>query len=346
MLYIAGANESLTKDVNLEINFMEVGFNTGNMAIARGVKDIIEKYFQQIPVRYNSSCDISASDVLVIGAANWISKTVELNWLFEPGIERFQKILVLGLGVQNKIDSIEMLSDSCQKFLRWLIEKEAVICTRDKISKNILSKYSERVFWTGCPSLRIKKPNLNNLSRSGISYGGSLEVLAHANNIDDLRAFEKIAIQEISKNIEFNNYILQAEFPLFNAIKSVDDKLFKDYVFSRVNITIEDLAIEKFKFYFDLDDWINDLSKNKFFIGTRLHGNILSWIAGVKGFLIAHDARTKSFIEDFKFPGIYLEGPQNFSDLIIKTIEHDYSEFELIVYETGEVLSKAINLID
>ncbi len=344
MIYIAGAGEFTSNKTDLQSKFQAIGFNTGNMAIARGVKDIIDEYFQTKSTRYAPSYEINENDLLVIGAANWISKTIDLSWLFSPGIERFKRILILGLGVQNEVESLDNLSSSCQKFLRWLFEKNAVICTRDQITKSLLERYSDQVFWTGCPSLRIKVKSLSDRSRSGVSYGGSIEVLRHALNVNDLINLEKTIISELCPRNNFTSYILQAELPLINAIDSKDFKLFHQYINAQLKINTNDSLINKFKFYFDLDEWINQLSENEIFFGTRLHGNILAWLSGTKSFLIGHDARTKSFIDDFKFPGMHLKSSINLDDLIHEIKCSNYSNFNLMIEKTRANLFDAAKL--
>jgi hypothetical protein len=344
MIYIAGAGEFTSNKTDLQSKFQAIGFNTGNMAIARGVKDIIEKYFQTESIRYDSSSKINENDILVIGAANWISKTIDLDWLFAPGIERFERILIFGLGVQNEVEDLDNLSSSCQKLLRWLIEKNAVICTRDQVTKTLLDRYYERVFWTGCPSLRIIVKSLSKNIRSGISYGGSVEVLGHANNVNDLTALEEKVISELCNHTNFTSYILQAELPLMSAIDTKDYKLFHDYLNAELKININDSLINKFKFYFDLDEWISQLSEREIFFGTRLHGNILAWLSGTPAFLIAHDTRTKSFIDDFKFPGVYLKPKIVLDDLINEVKCSDYSNFNGMIELSKENLSNAIKL--
>ena len=145
MIYVTGANERISADAELSYNFMQVGYNTGNMAIARGVRDILQREFGVIAPPYHPAVEIASDDILVIGAANWISKSVNLDWLFQPGIERFEKILVLGVGVQNEVTNLEELSPSCSKLISWLIKKNAVVCTRDKFSHEFLSSYLEYV---------------------------------------------------------------------------------------------------------------------------------------------------------------------------------------------------------
>jgi hypothetical protein len=344
MIYIAGAGEFTSNKADLQSKFQAIGFNTGNMAIARGVKDIIKGYFQTESYRYEPSYEINENDLLVIGAANWISKTIDLSWLFEPGIERFKRILILGLGIQEEIESLDDLSPTCQKFLRWLFEKNAVICTRDKITKLLLNKYSDQIFWTGCPSLRIEVKSLSNRSRSGISYGGSIEVLKYSFEVNDLISLETKILNELCSHTNFKNYFLQAELPLINAIDTKDHELFHQYIKAELKININDSLINKFKFYFDLDEWINQLSENEIFFGTRLHGNILAWLSGNKSFLIAHDARTKSFIDDFKFPGMILKSSINLDDLINEIRYSDYSNFNMMIEETRVNLLNATQL--
>lgn len=345
MIYITGANETLTAQAGCEYNFMEVGYNTGNMAIARGVKDVVRNYFGVEAQRYNSSANISPDDLLVIGAANWISNSVNLDWIFYPGIDRFRRILVLGLGVQNDINDLYEVSPSGRKFLDWIFGADSVICTRDTKTFNLLSKYKKKIFWTGCPSLRIQMTMPNNkMPRSGFSYGGSIEVISHSTNSRALRDFEKSIITNYCTASNFNKYILQAEFPLMDSINNNNLNKFSNYLEANLNLRNFEAAllINRFEYFFDIDEWLNSLLNNSLFFGTRLHGNILAWHAGVKSFLLAHDARTKAFLEDFGFPGMSLDAACDVSFVIDQCRNVDYEIFEQKLKVTLENLNDAV----
>jgi hypothetical protein len=347
MIYVTGANERISSDVSLSYNFMEVGYNTGNMAIARGVRDILLREYGVLAPPYNSSTEITSEDILVIGAANWISKSVNLDWLFQPGIERFTKIIVLGIGVQNEVENLKELSPTCTRFISWLIEKNAVVCTRDKFSHEFLSDYLQNVFWTGCPSLRIdstrvKLPEIT----SGISYGGSIEVLAHAKNTKQLINFERQIFNNSQKLENFNNYIMQAELPLMESIDKKNWSDFREYVLKKISIdSIDQEFLNKFLYFFSIDDWMETLAASEIFIGTRLHGNILAWRCGVSPFLVTHDSRTQAFLEDFKFPGVQLTDGLMFNDCVEMARKANISNFVDIIQLTNINLQTALSCI-
>jgi polysaccharide pyruvyl transferase WcaK-like protein len=344
MIYVTGANERISGDVDLSYNFMEVGYNTGNMAIARGVRDILFREFGVLAPPYNSSADITSEDILVIGAANWISKSVNLDWLFQPGIERFTKILVLGIGVQNEVKNLNELSSSCTRLISWLIEKNATVCTRDKFSHEFLSAYLKNVFWTGCPSLRIDSTRVQRPANiSGISYGGSIEVLSHAKNTQQLIDFERQIFHNAPSLGNFNSYIMQAELPLMESIRKKNWIEFQAYVSKKISIdSVDQKFLNKFSYFFSIDDWMESLAASKIFIGTRLHGNILAWHCGVSPFLITHDSRTQAFIEDFKFPGVQLADGLLFDDCVEMARKANTSNFVEILQLTNVNLQAAL----
>jgi len=340
MIYIAGANEHIS-GANIKQSFMEVGFNTGNMAIARGVTDLVKSNLSLDYKTFEPGIEVKNSDVLVIGAANWISKSVDLSWLMIPEIYRFDKVLVLGLGVQNIVGNFSELSQTAKNFLEFLIQKDAVICTRDKITESFLKPHLKKDFWTGCPSLRINVPKIVAEKKSNsIAYGGSLEVIGHAKNSPLLSKFESSILEGLATS-SIDSYILQAEFPIMEALSEKKYDQITAFISSRFGIDPSRVNVNKFKYFFSIDEWIETLWSSEYFIGTRLHGNILAWKAGAKPFLISHDVRTHAFLEDFKFPGYELTEEKTIDQVLEDSKKFNFEQFEEILHFTEKNLQNA-----
>jgi hypothetical protein len=343
-IYQAGANEILTS-TNLKTNFMEIGFNTGNMAIARGVTDLIIDNFGSPYMSLTRGDEIHDEDILVIGAANWISKSVDLSWLLNLQIEKFSRILVLGLGIQNLINDLSEMSPTANNFIDILIRKNAVVCTRDKITEKILKLHVKKLFWTGCPSLRLKSPPcIESRIPNSIAYGGSVEVITHAKNSPLMAKFEASILKNMN-NSDIISYILQAEYPIMEAINLLEYGKIGDYLKMRFGINSSDIVTNKFNYYFSINQWMEALSKADYFIGTRLHGNILAWKSGSKPFLIAHDIRTNSFLEDFKFPGYELTSEKSLQQVLEDSLQYTYDEFYEQLHKTEGNLKEAFTQV-
>lgn len=68
---------------------------------------------------------------------------------------------------------------------------------------------------------------------------------------------------------------------------------------SRIPSHLEDPYIKngKEKFFTDVSPWISFLKDKDFTLGTRIHGNVFSLLAGTPAFVIAHDSRTLELAE-------------------------------------------------
>ena len=342
-IYKVGANH-LTSGSSLDIVYQEIGYNSGNILISHGTEFIIKNYLGSEFELLTWTSEIENTDVLIIAAANWISNTVDLSWLFEYPIQNFERIIVLGLGISN-ILNYESLSLSSRKFINFLDEKKAIVCTRDSNSKSYLQEFISKVYWTGCPSLRLESlPYIDRDIPNLVGLSGSIELAGGVENSEEFLAYEYHLFNEL-KNSKNSVYILQAEYNLMELISRQNYEALLAYLEINFNFDFSIEVSKKIKYIINVEEWRKELSTLDYFIGTRLHGNILAEKCGVKPFLVAHDLRTQLFLEDFKFPGCKFVSGLNYEELIIKSDNsklHDYYEKLL---ETNENLNKAISIL-
>lgn len=81
-----------------------------------------------------------------------------------------------------------------------------------------------------------------------------------------------------------------------------------------------------FKFY-DVSAWKQHLSRYSFSFGTRFHGNMIAFHAGVPALWFVHDMRTEELCQHFSLPHIYHEKISGSTALSDLSGQADYSEF-------------------
>lgn len=153
------------------------------------------------------------------------------------------------------------------------------------------------------------------------------------------------SILENLNNSNIVSYILQAEYPIMEAIHLSEYEKIGNYLKIKFGINYPDIVTNKFNYYFSINQWIEALSKVDYFIGTRLHGNILAWKSGSRPFLIAHDIRTNSFLEDFKFPGYELTSEKSLEQVLEDSLQCTYDKFYEQLHKTEKNLREAFTQV-
>lgn len=83
---------------------------------------------------------------------------------------------------------------------------------------------------------------------------------------------------------------------------------------------------KRLRIYGDYLAWDEDLKNSgfNFSIGGRIHGNIVSLLAGIPAFIDGHDSRVMELAEYFSIPCVHMSGPEDLFDIYSRL---DYGQF-------------------
>jgi hypothetical protein len=290
------------------------GFNTGNILFSEGLYRTV-KNAKRCGYHFDET-DLCEADCIIIAGANWLNDFDDFGWLADPLAKTELPIFMVGIGAQSAdSNSIPKLKSGTLKLMKIISERSASISTRGGFSSEVLASYGiKNSHVTGCPSLLMRgaaPPAIGGIARitpTSCAIHSTRHLYAPAKGI---HAY--LYRQAIEQNIPI---VLQSElsdlYYTFGRTQNVE-------IMQKVNPvvvesygclidTVASYLREKSSIFFELNHWIQYLSRRQFCFGTRLHGCVASLIAGTPATLITHDTRTLEaaqimgipFIEDHK----------------------------------------------
>ena len=332
------AKNEATTHYSLEKIMSDLGQNTGNLAFWHAVDSHIDmpKLYVNAdfdPAQVNAECS-----ALVLPAANFIGRHLDLTPYTRFLNEIDVPILVLGLGMQFELgDTAQATSPSTDDFINMLISKDATVATRGQQTAEFLSGRGLRnVTVTGCPSNYIS-PALTFKYESlyerillnfqiGTKYQAALPFIG--NWVDGGNA--SMVWQGFEDPIA---YLHDCRSPDADLMTAFCDSLrpgmslpeFKRWLFRNSN------------YFFGAREWMEFCSRFTLSIGTRFHGNMLAIQSGVPAVFVVHDQRTQEMVELFKLPHVSLERIATYRSLdkVLSIVDADMSPYMKVRRELG-----------
>jgi len=319
-----GAPVVVTEEHDLEKKFHETGLNTGNLVIGNAVNKhlgnrVVSRilFGDQIP----NNGDF---DAIVIPASNFIREDANYDHIINELNKSNVPIITIGLGSQaSNITSGVKLNKSVTSFLNLLSDRSpSSIGVRgfhtaevlfDNGIKNIDVIGCPTAFYRMDPEFQIQRKKYNELDIiSNIAVGPQF-----TDFVKDL-AKNKIPV------------VLQDE--LFIIYKEFNGSDYRK-VYSFLN---------KYKIFFNTEDWIRHLRNYDLMIGPRMHGNMLALQSGLMAIWLSHDSRTSELIDYIKLPNI------NISDFSYKHIEKLYHEIDIDTFNKNfkDIYAKYTHFLD
>lgn len=287
------------------------GNNSGNMLFTSAVYSQI-KGAEHIGFDFSPEHVGERFDSIVIPAANWINSRQDWGALADRLEASGLPVTVVGLGGQISIEDIGQIPEGTKRFLSVCGERGTAIGVRGDYTAEIISALGiKNVKALGCPSIFyhggipvIRDLPLTRKFRLGV--GPTRYDLAPASfEASGQRQIYQYAIRNAS-----SIYYQSEQFEIEVLDRSVDKASLNrgaDYYSISSADELENLILQKGKFHTSLPQWISDVKKDDFYIGTRIHGVIAAALAGTPGLLITHDHRTKELAEFMCVPSVPLE---------------------------------------
>ncbi|MFD6150708.1 polysaccharide pyruvyl transferase family protein [Streptomyces sp. NPDC060243] len=293
----------------LEQNF--VGNNVGNLVFSDSAHKMLDVPGVELtlgglgPRSMPTATEINERfDHVVLPFANAFRPQFELTY-WTTLIERLKvPVTVLSVGAQTTLDGdvspLRPMDDQVKRFVRAVLERSPSIGVRGEVTaRYIRSLGFSDVEVIGCPSL--------------FRYGRELDVREPVGPLSDDALIGMYTTRGVEGSLGTMVTEHTRKYPrlrhIGQDISELRTMLWGDA--SEVRDTHHDLPIyrthplyreDRFRLHLDPITWIRELREYDFVFGTRIHGNIVSLLAGTPSTVLCHDSRTLELSEYFEIP--------------------------------------------
>lgn len=269
-------------------------------------------------------------DCVVLSEANLLNVHYKKNILFLANEFRQCKIpiYVISVGAQaESYDCIDVLCKSIhsetEAFIRSVYETGGEIACRGYFTKEVLDRICKNTAEVvGCPSL--------------FQNGRDLLIPEYKVSQHELKPIINgrfICKDRMLKRYKEALYIDQDSwFDYFydeNTYEKCKDRTMIKTIMTSKGLFESELFFDgRLKLFWDIPEWYRYLKENEynFSIGSRIHGTVMSLLAGIPSVLCAVDSRTREIGEYYNIPFMQTSHCSNKS-LFDLYSEIDYSEF-------------------
>ncbi|MDG4798760.1 polysaccharide pyruvyl transferase family protein [Micromonospora sp. WMMD1082] len=219
-------------------------------------------------------------------------------------IERLKiPVVVLGVGAQTNVDGdreyMRPIDEPVTRFCRAVLDRSHSIGVRGEITADYLRTLGfSDVDVIGCPSMFL--------------HGDTLPVEKRKPAIgpdDRIALTVSPYVKSMAKIIEAHHRLYPNLRYIPQDLKTLGTLLFGDAPEDRgktskipIHTSHPLFTEDKVRMFVDPWTWIDYLTGFDFNFGTRIHGTIVSLLAGTPGYLFAHDSRTLELARYFEIP--------------------------------------------
>lgn len=312
ILIRSGKNPFEKKSAEETLRRNVLGTNSGNLIFAHSVFKSLSVEGAKLTSTHRYSAPKTAPeeiseeyDAFVLPLANAFRPS------FLPSLNKYTEfidklsipVIVAGVGAQGSLDYDTSRLKDCDKgvhkFVKAVLKKSASIGVRGECTYNYLRGLGfghEDIDIIGCPSMFLNGAELKSKKKKKrLSYDSNVAI-----NISPY--VPKIAqTVEMNRNLFENlTYIPQNNESLEQLLWGAPESLTKANIPHNIHHPM--YVDDKIRFFIDPTTWIDFLRDYDFSFGTRIHGTVMSILAGTPAFLIAHDSRTLELAEYFEIP--------------------------------------------
>lgn len=317
--------------------------NTGNLLFADSVHRLLSTTGTELVVNHFES-DRRRLDDEAVGRINdeFDHVVLPLANAFRPGfarnlenlasfIERLRiPVTVVGVGAQAGLGNLEWtprdeVAASHRRFVDAVLDHSPAIGVRGEVTAAYLGRIgygSEHVEVIGCPSLFLRGPD-HRVVRDPAP----------------LQRQDPVALNVTPTAIQFAPFIERAvaTYPNLTYLPQRDWELLlmlwgrdPEPTDPRMPTHREHPLYreDRMRFFLDSRSWIDFLSRQRFSVGTRLHGTVAAILGGVPAMMVCHDSRTFEVAEYHRIPFIRLPDlPED------ATVESLYEQTDYTAYQ-------------
>lgn len=311
-----------------------LGGNSGNMLFTESlVRGLVGSRWQP-----NSLKDHDG-DCVVIAAANWLNPGDDFGWLADEIEKSHLPAFLVGIGAQSSLrKEIPRVESGTIRLLKVVAERSGAISTRGPFSSEVLEHYGiKNSVPTGCPSLLLCGSIGPKFDKAVLGPQIVLHGTRHGNlPSGDFQSYFYRQAFAFKKDILLQSELADLEIATGNAPYEIEPAVAhmvnRAYAAGLYPSLVQFLK-ERAAFFYNLDHWISYARKKDFFVGTRIHGTVLSLIAGTPAVLVAHDARTEELAQVMGVPYVKSDkidtsGPLDFEGLFEVFKESDFSKYQ------------------
>lgn len=304
--YGAPLRAKISDNMLLQERLSLTGNNTGNLFIAYAVEKHLgtPAEWQLFGHEIDTDRVNNEFDKVIIPASNFVNSYSDLGGVASILKKIKIPLVAIGIGSQaaNFTDKIELKKGTLD-FLRVLSEKSVTLGARGNFTAEKLFDIGiKNVDVTGCPTIyfnsnagfQINKKDYSPLFKTAVNFGRRKENL----HLLKLAIKHKLLFFAQSELLELNVMDGMADAkdiakdPLYKKSGMIDANALNHYLKTCGRV------------YYNLPDWITELSSCDFSIGPRLHGNMIAFQQGVPALWFTHDTRTKEIADLANLPNI------------------------------------------
>ncbi len=233
----------------------------------------------------------------------------------------------IGMGAQSdylySFDFLDSIREECKNFIGAILDTGGQISLRGYFSAEALKKlgFSDKDYTvTGCPSLFMNGRNLS-IQKQHIERKDLKPILNGTHFWFDSKFH--IYFQQFPNSIFIDQDVL---YRLLLAHHEIPDTITRELPHLRNGLFRTLYDQKRLRIYGDYLAWDEDIKRLKcnFSIGGRIHGNIVSLLAGIPAFIDGHDSRVMELADYFHIPYQHMEKPIDLYEIYSNL---DYDKF-------------------
>lgn len=296
---------------NAEQALKSMGDNSGNNVFEFALQKMMLTPYQQVKIFslayfFKHIEEINeAFDAMVYSPANilapWTKNTGLLYW--NNAFKKWKRpAYFIGVGSQSdnnyNLDFVEDFREEGYNFVRSILENGGAIGVRGYFTAEVIKKLGfpeTDINIIGCPSLFMNGPNLK-INKKALRRN-ELNPILNGNNFWFNPKFHKIFG-------EYPNSIFICQDLLYRLLYDKKSITSLDAEYIRADLFEYLFKERRVRLYCDYIAWYNDIVAGNFnfSIGTRIHGNIVSLLAGIPAYIDSFDSRVREMAEYFDIP--------------------------------------------